>query len=74
MSDSTNRIVLFDSATTPATFWIKLDDLDLRPGAPVRKLELVGGKSYHGNATDRFVDASLFNFASLNYSYSAPNR
>lgn len=74
VSDSTNRIVLFDYATTPATFWIKLDDLDLRPGAPVRKLELVGGKSYSGNATDKFVDASLFNFASLNDSYLAPNR
>jgi choloylglycine hydrolase len=33
--DSTNRVVIFDSALTPATFWVKLDELDLRPGAPV---------------------------------------
>ena len=33
VSDSTIRIVLFDSATTPATFWVRLDDLDLKPGA-----------------------------------------
>ena len=26
------------------------DDLDLRRGAPVKKLELAGGKSYSGNA------------------------
>ncbi|MBI5363125.1 MAG: hypothetical protein HZA53_08095 [Planctomycetes bacterium] len=24
--DSTNRVLMFDSATTPATFWVKLDD------------------------------------------------
>ncbi len=36
VSDSTNRVVRFASATTPATFWVKLDDLDLKPGAPVK--------------------------------------
>jgi hypothetical protein len=45
VSDSTNRVVIFDSAMTPATFWVKLDDLDLRQGAPVKKLELAGGKT-----------------------------
>lgn len=45
VTDSTNRIVLFDSAMSPATFWVKLDDLDLKPGAPVKKLELTGGKT-----------------------------
>jgi choloylglycine hydrolase len=50
VSDSSNRIVLFDSAMAPATFWVRLDDLDLKAGAPVKKLELVGGKTYSGNA------------------------
>ncbi len=72
VSDSTNHIVLFDSAMTPATFWVKLDDLDLKPGAPVRKLELAGGKTYSGNATDKFVDAKLFNFASLETKFEQP--
>ena len=65
VSDSTNRVVIFDSAMTPATFWVKLDDLDLRPGAPVKKLELAGGKTYSGNATDKFVEAKLFTFQDL---------
>jgi choloylglycine hydrolase len=47
---------------SPATFWVKLDELDLRPGAPVKKLELAGGKSYSGNAADSFVAAKLFTF------------
>jgi penicillin V acylase-like amidase (Ntn superfamily) len=65
ISDSTNRVVIFDSALTPATFWVRLDDLDLRPGAPVRKLELTGGKSYSGNALNQFADAKLFTFQDL---------
>ena len=50
---------------TPATFWVRMDDLDLKPGAPVRKLELAGGKTYSGNAVDKFVDAKLFTFQDL---------
>jgi penicillin V acylase-like amidase (Ntn superfamily) len=65
VSDSTNRVVIFDSALTPATFWVKLDELDLRPGAPVRKLQLAGGKTYSGNAAGQFVDAKLFTFQDL---------
>ena len=65
ISDSSNRVVLFDSAMAPATFWVKLDDLDLKPGAPVKKLELAGGKTYNGNAADKFVAAKLFDFAPL---------
>ena len=69
VSDSTNRVVMFDSALSPATFWVRLDDLHLEPGAPVKKLELVGGKSFSGNATDKFVEAKPFAFADLRDSY-----
>jgi penicillin V acylase-like amidase (Ntn superfamily) len=65
VSDSTNRVVIFDSALTPATFWVKFGELDLRPGAPVRKLQLAGGKTYSGNAVGQFVDAKLFTFQDL---------
>jgi len=65
VSDSTNRVVIFDSAMTPATFWVKLDDLDLRQGAPVKKLQLAGGNTYSGNAVSHFVNARLFTFQDL---------
>jgi penicillin V acylase-like amidase (Ntn superfamily) len=74
VSDSTNRVVLFDSAMTPATFWVRLDDLDLKPGAPVKKLTLAGGKTYSGNAVDKFVEARLFTFADLTDLYEAPKK
>ena len=65
ISDNTNRVVLFDSAMVPTTFWVRLDDLDFKPGAPVKKLELAGGKTYNGNAADKFVEAKLFEFEAL---------
>ena len=65
VSDSTNRVVIFDSAMAPATFWVRLDDLNLKQGAPVRKLQLAGGKAYSGNAAGQFVDAPLFTFQDL---------
>lgn len=65
VSDSTHRTVLFDSAMTPATFWVQLDKLNLNAGAPVKKLTLAGGKTYSGDASDKFVTAPLFKFASL---------
>jgi choloylglycine hydrolase len=74
VSDSSNRIVLFDSAMTPATFWVKLDDLDFKPGAPVKKLTLTGGKTYSGDAADKFVEAKLFNFASLDTKFEEPKK
>lgn len=74
VSDNTNCIYLFDSATTPATFWVKLDDLDFKPGAPVKKLTLTGGKTYNGNASDQFVEAKLFNFASLDTKFEEPKK
>jgi len=66
ISDSTNRVVIFDSALTPATFWVKLDELDLRPSAPVKKLQLAGGKTYSGNVLGHFIDTKLFTFQDLN--------
>jgi penicillin V acylase-like amidase (Ntn superfamily) len=65
VSDSTNRVVIFDSALTPATFWVKLDDLDLKAGAPVKMLQLAGSKTYSGNAVSQFVDSKLFTFQDL---------
>jgi len=43
----------------------KMDDLDFKAGAPVKKLELAGRKTYSGNTADKFVDAKLFTFQDL---------
>lgn len=62
VSDQKNKIYFFDSATSPNTFWVPLSDLDLKAGAPVKKLTLTGGKVYSGNAAKLFEPATPFSF------------
>jgi choloylglycine hydrolase len=37
-------------------------DLDLKPGAAVKKLTVAGGRVYSGNVADKFEPAPLFTF------------
>jgi penicillin V acylase-like amidase (Ntn superfamily) len=60
--DHKNKILYFDSATSPTVFWVPLADIDFKEGAPVKKLELVGGKTYSGNAAAQFKDSKPFEF------------
>ncbi|MEP9349888.1 linear amide C-N hydrolase [Xanthobacter sp. KR7-225] len=62
VSDQKNKVYFFDSSTSPNSFWVPLGDLDLKPGAPVKKLTLTGGKVYAGNAAARFEPAEPFPF------------
>ncbi len=60
--DQKNRILVFDSATSPNAFWVPMADLDFREGAPVKKLTTAGGKVYAGNAASKFEAAKPFAF------------
>jgi choloylglycine hydrolase len=62
ISDQKNKIYYFDSATSPNGFWAPLADLDLKEGAPVKKLTVAGGKVYSGNAADKFEATPSFKF------------
>ena len=62
MSDQTNLIYYFDSATRPNTFWVSLSKLDLKPGAPVRKLTIQDGEVFSGEVSADFKDATSFAF------------
>jgi choloylglycine hydrolase len=62
VSDQKNLVYYFDSATRPNTFWVSLSKLDLKPGAPVRKLTLQNGEVFAGEVADQFKDAAPFKF------------
>lgn len=62
VSDQTNKVYFFDSATSPNAFWVKLTDLDLREGAAVRKLTMAGGRVYSGNVAAQFEVAPMLTF------------
>jgi hypothetical protein len=40
----------------------------------LKKLELAGGRTYCGNAADKFVDAKLFTFADLTDLFEAAKK
>ncbi|WP_099463917.1 linear amide C-N hydrolase [Parabacteroides provencensis] len=65
VSESKNLIYFFESSLTPNTFWVKLRDLDLSAGAPVLKLSIANGETYHGNAAKEFKPAQPFKFMGI---------
>jgi penicillin V acylase-like amidase (Ntn superfamily) len=62
VSDQKSLVYYFDSATRPNTFWVTLAKLNLRPGAPVKKLTLQNGEVFSGEVADQFTDATPFKF------------
>src|SRR5262245_27936492 len=62
VSDSTHLTYYFESASRPNTFWVSLRKLDLKPGAPVKKLTILNGETYSGEVSAKFTDAAPFKF------------
>jgi penicillin V acylase-like amidase (Ntn superfamily) len=62
VSDQTNKIYYFDSATRPNTFWVSMAELNLDQGAPVQELPLADGQVYSGDVSSQFRPATPFKF------------
>ncbi len=62
VADQKNKVYFFDSATSPNVFWVPLAELDLKEGAPVKKLVLTGGEVYANSAASKFEPAQPFAF------------
>jgi choloylglycine hydrolase len=62
VSDQKNLVYYFDSATRPNTFWVSLAKLNLRAGAPVRKLTIQNGEVFSGEVADKLKDSESFKF------------
>jgi penicillin V acylase-like amidase (Ntn superfamily) len=62
VADHTRLVYAFDSATSPSVFWVPMADLDLKEGAPVKKLVVEGGAVYAGNVAAKFAPAKMFTF------------
>ena len=60
--DQKDRVLYFDSATSPTVFWVPLERVDLTAGADVRRLPLRGGETYSGDASGAFRPARAFEF------------
>lgn len=62
VADQKDLVYYFDSATRPNTFWVSLAKLNLKPGAPVRKLIIQNGEVFSGEVAEQFTDANPFKF------------
>lgn len=62
VSDQKNLVYYFDSATRPNTFWVSFDKLDLKQGAPAKKLTLQNGEVFSGETAGEFKPAEPFKF------------
>lgn len=63
VADATDRVYFFESTLSPNIVWVQLDRLDLKPGAPVLKLDLVHDVDLVGDVTADFKPSDPLAFA-----------
>lgn len=66
VADHKNLVYYFETVLTPNTFWVNFKDVDFSKAGGVRKLSLLNGETYAGNAVKSFVKSPPFKFQGLN--------
>lgn len=64
VSDQSNLVYYFDSATRPNAFWLNFAHLDFSPKAAIKKLSLSNGEVYAGEVSNHFQQSESFVFLS----------
>lgn len=65
VSDQKDKVYYFESTLYPNVFWVDFKDVDFSEKAPVKKLNLLDGKTYAGNTAKEFVTAKPFQFLGI---------
>jgi choloylglycine hydrolase len=63
--DHKNLTYYYESALSPNVFWVNLTKLDLKRGAPVKKLTVGDIFNYAGESSAKFETSAPFEFAGL---------
>jgi penicillin V acylase-like amidase (Ntn superfamily) len=63
VSDLTNRVYYFESTTSPNIIWVRLDELDFKNGASVKKFDLVNATNLVGNVSSEFKSTGALDWA-----------
>ena len=66
VADHKNKVYYFETALSPFMLWVDFKDVDFSSKGTVKKLSLLNGEIYYGNAIKSFVDSEPFKFAGLN--------
>ncbi len=62
LADQKNLVYYFETALTPNTFWVGIEEADFSSGAPVKKLLVEDGEVYAGDALQFFIESEPFEF------------
>jgi len=65
VADQKNKIYFFESTLYPNVFWIDFKDVDFSEKTHVKKLDIVGGETYAGNAYKNFKVTKPFIFQGI---------
>lgn len=65
VADHKNRVYYYEHVLSPGALWVKLNELDFRPGSGVRTLRLAHRYDVIGDVTERFTRARPFQFLAL---------
>ena len=65
VSDQKDKVYYFESTLYPNVFWVDFKDVDFSEKAPVKKLNLLDGKTYAGNTAKDFVTTKPFQFLGI---------
>src|SRR5262245_21989919 len=63
VADHKNRVYYYEHVLSPGALWVKLNELDFKPGSGVRTLTRAPCYDVIGDATARFTRARPFQFA-----------
>ena len=67
VADQTNMRYFFETALTPNTFWVDLDNLDFSETSSVKVLRTDGGQIYSGETSSEFMEAEPFVFQGIEF-------
>ena len=65
VSDQKDKVYYYESTLYPNVFWGDFKDVDFSEKAPVKKLNLLDGKTYAGNTAKEFVTTKPFQFLGI---------
>lgn len=65
VSDQKDKVYYYESTLYPNVFWVDFKDVDFSEKEPVKKLNLLDGKTYAGNTAKEFVTTKPFQFLGI---------
>ena len=66
VADQKNKVYFFEDTASPSLVWVRLNQIDFKPGSGVRKLTLHGNPDLGGDQTANFKKAEPFRFMAPN--------